>query len=69
MRDVEIAEAAVDALPLEQRGVFVMFAHAGLSLEEIAEVTGVGMETAKSRLRYARAKLRELLAGARSAHV
>lgn len=61
--------AAVEALPLEQRGVFVMFAQAGLSLEEIAEVTGVGMETAKSRLRYARAKLRELLAGERSAHV
>lgn len=60
---------AVEALPLEQRGVFVMFAHAGLSLEEIAEVTGVAMETAKSRLRYARAKLRQALAGERSAHV
>jgi RNA polymerase sigma factor (sigma-70 family) len=61
--------AAVDALPLEQRGVFVMFAQGGLSLEEIAQVTGVAAETAKSRLRYARAKLRQLLAGERSAHV
>jgi RNA polymerase sigma-70 factor (ECF subfamily) len=60
---------AVEALPLEQRGAFVMFAHAGLSLEEIAEVTGVAVETAKSRLRYARAKLRQSLAGERSAHV
>jgi RNA polymerase sigma factor (sigma-70 family) len=60
---------AVESLPLEQRGVFVMFAHAGLSLEEIAEVTGVTFETAKSRLRYARAKLRQSLAGERSAHV
>lgn len=60
---------AVEALPLEQRGVFVMFAHAGLSLEEIAEITGVALETAKSRLRYARAKLRQSLAGERSAHV
>jgi len=61
--------AAVEALPLEQRGVFVMFAQAGLSLEEIAQVTGVAVETAKSRLRYARAKLRQSLAGERSVHV
>jgi RNA polymerase sigma-70 factor (ECF subfamily) len=61
--------AAVEALPLEQRGAFVMFAQAGLSLEEIAQVTGVTVETAKSRLRYARAKLRQSLAGERSAHV
>ena len=61
--------AAVEALPLEQRGAFVMFAHAGLSLEEIAQATGVGVETAKSRLRYARATLRQTLAGERSAHV
>jgi len=61
--------AAVEALPLEQRCVFVMFAQAGLSLDEIAQITGVAVETAKSRLRYARAKLRQLLAGERSAHV
>jgi RNA polymerase sigma factor (sigma-70 family) len=68
----ELAErlvAAVEALPLEQRGAFVMFADAGLSLEEIAEATGVGVETAKSRLRYARASLRQALADERSAHV
>jgi len=61
--------SAVEALPLEQRSVFVMFAEAGLSLEEIAQVTGVTLETAKSRLRYARAKLRQSLAGERSAYV
>jgi RNA polymerase sigma factor (sigma-70 family) len=61
--------AAVEALPLEQRGVFVLFTQAGLSLDEIAEVTGVAVETAKSRLRYARAKLRQQLAGERSVHV
>ncbi|HEX3919954.1 MAG TPA: sigma-70 family RNA polymerase sigma factor [Caulobacteraceae bacterium] len=60
---------AVEALPVEQRGAFVMFAHVGLSLEEIAQATGVAVETAKSRLRYARAKLRQALAGERSAHV
>jgi RNA polymerase sigma-70 factor (ECF subfamily) len=61
--------SAVEALPVEQRGAFVMFAHVGLSLEEIAQATGVAVETAKSRLRYARAKLRQALAGERSAHV
>lgn len=60
--------AAVEALPLEQRAVFVMFAEGGLSLEEIAQAMGVAQETAKSRLRYARAKLRQSLAGERSAH-
>ena len=44
-------------------------AHAGLSLEDIAQATGVALETAKTRLRYARAKLRQSLAGERSAHV
>ena len=60
MESRELAQrivTAVEALPLEQRGAFVMFAHAGLSLEEIAQATGVAVETAKSRLRYARAKL------------
>ena len=61
--------AAVEALPLEQRGVFVMFADGGLSLEEIAQVTGVAVETAKSRLRYARARLRQSLAAERPTHV
>jgi len=60
---------AVEDLPLAQRGTFVMFAHAGLSLQEIALATGVGVETTKSRLRYARATLRQALAGERSAHV
>ena len=59
--------SAVEALPLEQRGAFVMFAGGGLSLAEIAQASGVGVETAKSRLRYARATLRRVLAGERSA--
>ncbi len=60
---------AVEALPLAQRETFVMFAQAGLSLEEVANATGVAVETAKSRLRYARATLRQALADERSAHV
>jgi RNA polymerase sigma-70 factor (ECF subfamily) len=59
---------AVEALPLAQRETFVMFAHAGLSLEDVASATGVPVETAKSRLRYARAALRQALADERPAH-
>ncbi len=61
--------SAVEALPLAQRETFVLFAQAGLSLDEIAQATGAAVETAKSRLRYARATLRQALAGERSAHV
>jgi RNA polymerase sigma-70 factor (ECF subfamily) len=60
--------AAVEALPLAQRETFVMFAHAGLSLDDVAQATGVPVETAKSRLRYARATLRQALADERPAH-
>jgi RNA polymerase sigma-70 factor (ECF subfamily) len=53
--------AALAALPAEQREVFLLHEEAGLNLDEIAYVTGVGMETAKSRLRYALVKLRSAL--------
>lgn len=46
-------------LPAEQRDAFLLREEGGLGLAEIAEVTGVGTETAKSRLRYACRKLRE----------
>ena len=55
--------AALDALPLVQREAFVLQAEAGMSVAEIAQATGVGLETAKSRLRYARSALREQLEG------
>jgi RNA polymerase sigma-70 factor (ECF subfamily) len=57
---------ALAQLPALQREAFVLQAEAGLSLEEIARATGVGSETAKTRLRYAKAKLRTLLAEWRS---
>jgi len=50
---------ALALLPPEQREVFLLHEEGGLTLEEIAAVTGTGRETAKSRLRYALAKLRE----------
>ena len=54
-------ELALQQLPEEQRNVFVLREETGLSLEEIGAITGVTMETAKSRLRYALAKLRAAL--------
>jgi RNA polymerase sigma-70 factor (ECF subfamily) len=52
---------AVAQLPPEQRSAFLLQAEGGLSVEEIAAATGSSFETVKSRLRYARAKLRQLL--------
>jgi RNA polymerase sigma factor (sigma-70 family) len=60
----ELAQALLDALaalPEVQREAFLLQAEAGLSVAEIAQTTGVSTETAKSRLRYARARLRETL--------
>jgi RNA polymerase sigma-70 factor (ECF subfamily) len=48
-------------LPAEQRDTFLLHEEAGLALETIAELSGVGRETAKSRLRYALSKLRAAL--------
>jgi RNA polymerase sigma factor (sigma-70 family) len=53
--------AAVSALPAEQRVAFLMQAEGNLSVEEIATATEVSFETAKSRLRYARMRLQQLL--------
>jgi len=53
--------AAIEQLPPEQRQAFLLHAEGELTLEEIARVTSTNFETAKSRLRYARSKLRQLL--------
>jgi RNA polymerase sigma-70 factor (ECF subfamily) len=50
--------AALSALPPAQREAFLLHQEGGLGLSEIAELTGAGVETVKSRLRYALAKLR-----------
>ncbi len=54
-------QLALDELPEEQREVVLLRLEQELSLEEIGEVTGVGRETVKSRLRYAMDKLRTRL--------
>lgn len=54
-------DAALRALPPDQRDAFLLQYEAQLSLAEIAALTGVGTETVKSRLRYAVNKLRGAL--------
>lgn len=53
--------SALAELPAAQREAFLLTEEGGLSLEEIAIATGVGKETAKSRLRYALERLRRTL--------
>jgi len=53
--------AALAALPPEQRDAFLLHEEAGLTLEQIASVTGGPRETVKSRLRYATKKLKTAL--------
>jgi len=54
--------AALATLPPAQRDAFLLQQEAGLSLAEIATLQGVGVETVKSRLRYAVTRLRMELA-------
>ena len=48
----------IAALPNAQREALIMHREAGLTIREIAQVTGVTEEGVKSRLRYAMARLR-----------
>ena len=61
-RAARLLELLAD-LPEAQREAFVLQHESGMSVEEIAEATGVNRETAKSRLRYAMAKLRAGMQG------
>ena len=49
----------IETLPAAQREACLLQQESDMSIEEIAQATGVNRETAKSRLRYAIAKLRE----------
>jgi len=51
-------QLALQELPADQREVVLLRLEQELSLEQIGEITGVGRETVKSRLRYALDKLR-----------
>ena len=52
---------AIAALPAAQREAFLLHEEGGLSVAEIAAITGTNEEAAKSRLRYAMNKLREAI--------
>jgi RNA polymerase sigma-70 factor (ECF subfamily) len=53
--------AALARLPDEQRAAFLLYVEGGLSVTEIGAATRVNPETAKSRLRYAVARLKKAL--------
>lgn len=53
--------AALAALPELQRASFLLHQEAGMTVAEIALATGATEEAAKSRLRYALARLREAM--------
>jgi RNA polymerase sigma factor (sigma-70 family) len=55
-------QAAIAALPFEQREVFLLRAETGLGVREIASITRSLPETTKSRLRYALRELRKAMA-------
>ena len=50
--------AALENLPPVQREAFLLHEESGLTVAEIAAATGTNEEAAKSRLRYAMAKLK-----------
>ena len=52
---------ALESLPAAQREAFLLHEEAGLSVAQIAAATGSNEEAAKSRLRYAMAKLKAAL--------
>ncbi len=58
----ERLKEAIDALPEDQRLVFVMYEVEGYSHAEIASALHIPQGTSKARLHYARRKLRALLA-------
>jgi RNA polymerase sigma-70 factor, ECF subfamily len=61
-----LLQLALDAMPLEQRAVFVAFELEGMTGEEIAGALEVPVPTVHSRLRLARDKFKAVVARERS---
>jgi RNA polymerase sigma-70 factor, ECF subfamily len=59
--ELRAIQAAIEALPLNQRVVVVLFYLNNLSLQEIADILECPVGTVKSRLHYARENLRRRL--------
>ena len=57
-QQAEAFVAAVEALPAAQRTAFLLHVDGELTMEQMAAVTAVGIETLKSRLRYAMKRVR-----------
>ena len=53
----------IERLPVTQREVLIMRKEAGLTIREIARITGITEEGVKSRLRYAVNRLRQGMQG------
>jgi len=66
-RDLDL-QAALRDLSVEQRAALVLHHYAGYSVAETAELSGVPLETARSRLRLARGRLRTVLGGSHEEH-
>jgi RNA polymerase sigma-70 factor (ECF subfamily) len=62
-QSLERFAAALQALPPLQREAFLLHEEGELSVAEIAKATGTNEEAAKSRLRYAMAKLKAAMDG------
>jgi RNA polymerase sigma-70 factor, ECF subfamily len=60
---IRVLQKAIDALPLNQRVVIVLYYVNDQSLQEIAQILEVPVGTVKSRLHYARENLRRHLEG------
>ncbi len=54
--------AAIEALPADQREVFLMREYSNLQFKEIADIVGAPENTVKSRMRYALERLQQALA-------
>jgi RNA polymerase sigma-70 factor (ECF subfamily) len=54
--------SALATLPEDQREAFLLKEVKGMKLQDVAAITGANLNTVKSRLRYALARLRENLA-------
>ncbi len=60
-QQAEEVRGLIELLPEEQRTVVKMRYYEGLSFKEIAEHTGVGINTALGRMRYALINMRQLI--------
>jgi RNA polymerase sigma-70 factor (ECF subfamily) len=58
LRDVR---SLINGLPEDQREVVIMRHYAGMSFKEIADMTGVSINTALGRMRYALINMRKVM--------